>query len=102
MIALEEPVLPDREDHLAEAVRAGRTGPRPSPRPPCSTRRRARTSLPAWSSSLGWRGTMLFGPTGGVLVLPLVVVLFMMRVSRGDLSGADPTPAGDADSPNLA
>jgi hypothetical protein len=40
--------------------------------------------------------------SAGVLVLPLVVALFMMRVSRADLSGADPTSAGDADSPNLA
>jgi hypothetical protein len=39
---------------------------------------------------------------GGVLVLPLVVALFMMRVSRANLSSADPTTAGDADSPNLA
>ena len=42
--------------------------------------------------------------SAGVLVLSLVIALFMMRVSRADLSGAEPTPepAGDASSPNLA
>jgi hypothetical protein len=42
--------------------------------------------------------------SAGVLVLSLVIALFMMRVSRADLSGAGPAPepAGDASSPNLA
>jgi EmrB/QacA subfamily drug resistance transporter len=42
--------------------------------------------------------------SAGVLVLSLVIALFMMRVSRADLSGADPAlePAGDASAANLA
>ena len=42
--------------------------------------------------------------SAGVLVLPLVIALFVMRVSRADLAGAEaaPEPAGDASSPNLA
>ena len=40
--------------------------------------------------------------SAGVLILPLVIALFMMRVSRQDLSSADPAPAGDASSPNPA
>jgi predicted MFS family arabinose efflux permease len=42
--------------------------------------------------------------SAGVLVLSLVIALFMMRVSRADLAGADPAPepAGDASSPGLA
>jgi hypothetical protein len=42
--------------------------------------------------------------SAGVLVLPLVIALFVMRASRADLSGAGPAPepAGDASSPNLA
>ena len=42
--------------------------------------------------------------SAGVLVLSLVIALFVMRVSRADLSGAGPAPerAGDASSPNLA
>jgi len=42
--------------------------------------------------------------SAGVLVLPLITALFVMRVSRADLSGAGPAPepAGDASSPNLA
>jgi len=40
--------------------------------------------------------------SAGVLVLPVIIALFMMRVSRQDLSSADPAPAGDASSPNPA
>ena len=42
--------------------------------------------------------------SAGVLVLSLVIALFMMRVSRADLSGAGPAPelAGDASPANLA
>jgi hypothetical protein len=42
-------------------------------------------------------------PQVGVLALIPVIALFMMRVSRADLSGAGPAPepAGDASSPDL-
>jgi predicted MFS family arabinose efflux permease len=42
--------------------------------------------------------------SAGVLVLSLVIALFMMRVSRADLAGAEPAPepAGDASSPGPA
>jgi hypothetical protein len=40
--------------------------------------------------------------SAGVLVLPMIIALFMMRVRREDLSGADPAPTGDASSPNPA
>ena len=40
--------------------------------------------------------------SAGVLVLPVIIALFMMRVSRQDLSSADPAPAGGASSPNPA
>ena len=47
--------------------------------------------------------------SAGILVLPLVIALFMMRVSRADLAGADlsgaepaPEPAGEASTPNPA
>jgi len=42
--------------------------------------------------------------SAGILALIPVIVLFVMRVSRADLSGAspEPEPAGDASSPNLA
>jgi hypothetical protein len=42
--------------------------------------------------------------SAGVLVLSLVIALFMMRVSRADLSGAGqaPEPAGDASAPGPA
>jgi len=42
--------------------------------------------------------------SAGVLVLILIIALFMMRVSRADLSGAGPAPepAGDASAANLA
>jgi EmrB/QacA subfamily drug resistance transporter len=42
--------------------------------------------------------------SAGVLALVLVIALFVMRVSRADLSGAGPAPepTGDASSPNLA
>jgi len=41
--------------------------------------------------------------SAGVLALAAIIALFMMRVSRADLSGAGPAPerAGDASSPNL-
>jgi EmrB/QacA subfamily drug resistance transporter len=34
--------------------------------------------------------------SAGILALILVIAVFMMRVSRADLSGAEPTPGGDA------
>jgi len=40
--------------------------------------------------------------SAGILALILIIALFMMRVSRQDLAGADPAPAGDASSPNPA
>ena len=42
--------------------------------------------------------------SAGILALIPVITLFVMRVSRADLSGAspEPEPAGDASSPNLA
>ena len=42
--------------------------------------------------------------SAAVLALIPVIALFVMRVSRADLSGAspEPEPAGDASSPNLA
>ena len=42
--------------------------------------------------------------SAGILALIPVIALFVMRVSRADLSGAEPAPepAGDASSPNLA
>jgi hypothetical protein len=42
--------------------------------------------------------------SAGILALILIIALFMMRVSREDLSGADPAPepAGDTSSPRLA
>jgi hypothetical protein len=42
--------------------------------------------------------------SAGILALILIIALFMMRVSREDLSGADPAPepAGDTGSPRLA
>ena len=42
--------------------------------------------------------------SAGVLALILIIALFMMRVRRQDLSGADPMsePAGDTSSPNPA
>ena len=42
--------------------------------------------------------------SAGILALIPVIALFVMRVSRADLSGAspEPEPAGDASSPNLA
>ena len=47
--------------------------------------------------------------SAGVLALILVIALFMMRVSRADLAGADlsgaepaPEPAGEASTPNPA
>ena len=40
--------------------------------------------------------------SAGVLLLPVIIALFMMRVSRQDLSSADPAPTGDASSPNPA
>jgi len=42
--------------------------------------------------------------SAGVLVLSLVIALFMMRVSRADLSGAGPAPepAGNASAPGPA
>ena len=42
--------------------------------------------------------------SAGVLALILVITVFMMRVNRAELSGAEPAPepAGDASSPNLA
>ena len=42
--------------------------------------------------------------SAGVLALILIIAVFMMRVTRADLSGANPTPepTGDTSSPNLA
>ena len=42
--------------------------------------------------------------SAGILALIPVIALFVMRVSRADLSGASPAPepAGDARSPNPA
>jgi hypothetical protein len=42
--------------------------------------------------------------SAGILALILIIALFMMRVSRQDLAGADPAPepAGDTSSPRLA
>jgi EmrB/QacA subfamily drug resistance transporter len=40
--------------------------------------------------------------SAGVLVLALVIALTVVRVSRQDLSGASPEPAGDTSSPNPA
>ena len=42
--------------------------------------------------------------SAGVLALALIIALFMMRVSRADLSGAGPAPerTGDASSPGPA
>ena len=38
--------------------------------------------------------------SAGVLALILVIALFMMRVSRADLAGANPAAAGDTSSPS--
>jgi EmrB/QacA subfamily drug resistance transporter len=38
--------------------------------------------------------------SAGILAVPVIIALFMMRVSREDLAGADPAPAGDTSSPN--
>ena len=40
--------------------------------------------------------------SAGVLAVILVIAVFMMRVSRADLAGADPAPEGDASSPTPA
>ena len=40
--------------------------------------------------------------SAGVLALILIIALFMMRVTRQDLSGAGQEPAGDTSSPNPA
>ena len=40
--------------------------------------------------------------SAGILALIPVIALFVTRVSRADLSGADPAPAGDASSPGPA
>jgi hypothetical protein len=42
--------------------------------------------------------------SAGVFALAAIIALFMMRVSRQDLSGADPAtePAGDVTSPSRA
>jgi hypothetical protein len=42
--------------------------------------------------------------SAGILALAVTIALFVMRVTRADLSGAGPAsePAGDASSPNLA
>jgi hypothetical protein len=40
--------------------------------------------------------------SAGVLALILIIALFMMRVTRQDLSGASQEPAGDTSSPNPA
>ena len=38
--------------------------------------------------------------SAGVLALIVIIALFMMRVSRADLAGANPAPVGDASSPS--
>ena len=40
--------------------------------------------------------------SAGVLALILIIALFMMRITRQDLSGAGQEPAGDTSSPNPA
>jgi len=40
--------------------------------------------------------------SAGVLAVIPVIAVFMMRVSRADLAGADPAPEGDASSPRPA
>jgi EmrB/QacA subfamily drug resistance transporter len=40
--------------------------------------------------------------SAGILALILIIALFMMRVSRADLAGANPAPDGDASSPGPA
>jgi hypothetical protein len=40
--------------------------------------------------------------SAGILALILIIALFMMRVRREALTGADSAPAGDASSPNPA
>jgi hypothetical protein len=43
-----------------------------------------------------------FVVSAGILALAVIIALFMMRVSRQDLSGTGPEPAGDTSSPNPA
>jgi len=43
-----------------------------------------------------------FVVSAGILALAVIIALFMMRVSRQDLAGAGPEPAGDTSSPNPA
>jgi EmrB/QacA subfamily drug resistance transporter len=43
-----------------------------------------------------------FVVSAGILVLALIIALAVVRVSRQDLSGAGPEPAGDTSSPNPA
>jgi EmrB/QacA subfamily drug resistance transporter len=40
--------------------------------------------------------------SAGILAVPVIIALFMMRVSREDLSGVDPASADDTSSPNPA
>jgi hypothetical protein len=63
--------------------------------------RAAGRDLPPRAGGRVLRGYLV---SAGVLALALVIALFVMRVSRADLSGAGPAPepAGDASSPNLA
>ena len=80
----------------AAAAAAAKVGAHPSTTQAAALRTQAYHHALATGFSRGYL------VSAGVLVLPVIIALFMMRVSRQDLSSADPAPTGDASSPNLA
>jgi MFS family permease len=82
----------------AAAAAAAKAGVRPSPAQAAALQARIYHHALATGFSRGYL------VSAGVLALIVIIALFMMRVSRADLAGADPAPVppGDATSPNPA
>ena len=89
-------VASSRQSAAAAAAAAAQAGVHPSAAQAAALQAQAYHHALATGFSRGYL------VSAGVLLLPVIIALFMMRVSRQDLSSADPAPAGDASSPNPA
>src|SRR5262249_46168111 len=99
-------VASTRQSAAAAAAAAAQAGAHPSAAHAAALQARIRHPVQAQRGHHVLATGFSQGPlvSAGVLLLSLVIALFMMRVSRADLSGPGPAPepAGDASSPGPA
>ena len=87
-------VASSRRSAMAAAAAAAQAGAHPSAAQAAALQAQINQHALATGFSQGYL------VSAGVLALIVIIALFMMRVSRADLAGANPAPAGDTSSPS--